>query len=130
MTGEALGPVLAIGLTSVMFSAAHSANPGVGSLGLLEDVQYLAGHGSPPGVEWGHESGRRPSRERPRSRLAVTPGHRHRAGDLDGRIVWPRGRPGADARDLSRDLVGSPHPPAAEGSVRARTSPASGMRLI
>ena len=41
MTGEALGPVLAIGLTAVMFSAAHSANPGVGSLAFLNTA--LAG---------------------------------------------------------------------------------------
>ena len=41
LTGEALGPVLGIGLSAVIFSAAHATNPGVGSLALFNTA--LAG---------------------------------------------------------------------------------------
>ena len=41
LVGEALGPVVGIGLSAVTFGAAHAANPGVGSLALLNTV--LAG---------------------------------------------------------------------------------------
>jgi len=41
LVGEALGPVVGIGLSAITFGAAHAANPGVGSLALLNTV--LAG---------------------------------------------------------------------------------------
>lgn len=41
LSGEALGPVVGIGLSAITFGAAHAANPGAGSLALLNTV--LAG---------------------------------------------------------------------------------------
>jgi membrane protease YdiL (CAAX protease family) len=41
VVGEALGPVIAVGLTAMAFGAAHAANPGVGRLALLNTA--LAG---------------------------------------------------------------------------------------